>query len=478
MNEIRILSGVDEFTTRQALRGIFEDFGEVELCYLPPTNRRGDEPGCIRFADSDAARKALTACRAGKVRLKSALVRAEYAVEAQDEPPEGRSSPPLPSRRSQISPPPKEKQRPLRPVAAVNGYKDNSTEPQERGALGRRRNGRFPDTGRSRSFSLPYDGPGKGRVQQQSRSRSRQVLSWRRERPDRSLDDAPRLGRRIGKGMSRSRSLRRARSCSRSVSRGRKGKGRWRSYDRERPNGERFREGKGAGKRRSPPRPEDSRRRPQSTDSREDPELEDFIVINRLDRRCAENLRELTPSQQASVIHEGFHVLKPGEKGNCSALVSSRITRVRKGQGKGKSKGKQDHSPRRSAGSEDESAEKKADEDVAIWDPYGDEDGEGKGGDSSDLLLEISNLPKGKNGTAEELMKTLTPTLQMLVSYQPQDGKAVLQAWCEGEAPNNKCLMRLQSETLTRAAVPILDNLSTSGVRLKVVLKGEEKSDA
>mmetsp|Transcript_71876 Transcript_71876/g.191725 ORF Transcript_71876/g.191725 Transcript_71876/m.191725 type:complete len:171 (+) Transcript_71876:50-562(+) len=68
-DSIDIISGLTEGTNRVSLKSVFSQFGEVEVCWVPPPNQRNDAYAFIRFKSKDIAALALQACSEGRVFL-------------------------------------------------------------------------------------------------------------------------------------------------------------------------------------------------------------------------------------------------------------------------------------------------------------------------------------------------------------------------------------------------------------------------
>mmetsp|Transcript_36788 Transcript_36788/g.80391 ORF Transcript_36788/g.80391 Transcript_36788/m.80391 type:complete len:145 (-) Transcript_36788:58-492(-) len=75
-DSIEIVEGLTEYSNRVNLKSVFSQFGEVEVCWVPPPNQRQDVFAFIRFRNRETAATALQACQNGAVFLDGMFVKA------------------------------------------------------------------------------------------------------------------------------------------------------------------------------------------------------------------------------------------------------------------------------------------------------------------------------------------------------------------------------------------------------------------
>jgi len=77
---VNLTEGVNDFTKRVHVKDLFEQFGEVAACWLPPVGHRHAEFGYLKFKRLDAAEKAVRACQKGQVDLWGRSIMVEFRV--------------------------------------------------------------------------------------------------------------------------------------------------------------------------------------------------------------------------------------------------------------------------------------------------------------------------------------------------------------------------------------------------------------
>lgn len=77
---IEITQGITELTARATVKALFEQFGEVATCWLPPRGTRAaeHEKAFIKFTTTYAAERALEACNAKSLQNDGILVQAKW----------------------------------------------------------------------------------------------------------------------------------------------------------------------------------------------------------------------------------------------------------------------------------------------------------------------------------------------------------------------------------------------------------------
>mmetsp|Transcript_98439 Transcript_98439/g.175318 ORF Transcript_98439/g.175318 Transcript_98439/m.175318 type:complete len:646 (-) Transcript_98439:203-2140(-) len=76
--ELEVSDGITEHSSRVALKGVFQNFGDVVSCWVPPVDRRGNDKASVRFANTESAEAAKNACDAGQVFLQGMMVKANW----------------------------------------------------------------------------------------------------------------------------------------------------------------------------------------------------------------------------------------------------------------------------------------------------------------------------------------------------------------------------------------------------------------
>lgn len=76
--ELEVTDGITEHSSRVALKGVFQNFGDVVSCWVPPVDRRGLDAASVRFANTQAAEAAKNACDAGQVFLQGLPVKVAW----------------------------------------------------------------------------------------------------------------------------------------------------------------------------------------------------------------------------------------------------------------------------------------------------------------------------------------------------------------------------------------------------------------
>jgi len=79
---INLTHGVNDFTKRVHVKDLFEQFGEISACWLPPVGHRHQEYGYIKFKREASAQAAVDACNRGQVDLWGRLIGAEIRLGA------------------------------------------------------------------------------------------------------------------------------------------------------------------------------------------------------------------------------------------------------------------------------------------------------------------------------------------------------------------------------------------------------------
>ncbi|CAE8596731.1 unnamed protein product [Polarella glacialis] len=76
--ELEVSEGITEHSSRVALKGVFQNFGDVVSCWIPPVDRRGLDAASVRFANTAAAEAAKVACDGGQVFLQGLPVKVNW----------------------------------------------------------------------------------------------------------------------------------------------------------------------------------------------------------------------------------------------------------------------------------------------------------------------------------------------------------------------------------------------------------------
>ena len=75
---IEITSGITELTNRVGLKQLFSQFGEVDVCWIPPLWERTTEVSYVKFKSADAAADALASMEAGRLTINGPLLAGRY----------------------------------------------------------------------------------------------------------------------------------------------------------------------------------------------------------------------------------------------------------------------------------------------------------------------------------------------------------------------------------------------------------------
>lgn len=76
--ELEVVEGITEHSSRVALKGVFQNFGDVVACWVPPIDRRHCDRASVRFGNAASAEAAKVACDSGQVFLQGLPVRVDY----------------------------------------------------------------------------------------------------------------------------------------------------------------------------------------------------------------------------------------------------------------------------------------------------------------------------------------------------------------------------------------------------------------
>lgn len=76
--ELEVTEGITEHSSRVALKGVFQNFGDVIACWVPPIDRRHLDNASVRFGAAPSAEAAKAACDAGQVFLQGLPVKCEW----------------------------------------------------------------------------------------------------------------------------------------------------------------------------------------------------------------------------------------------------------------------------------------------------------------------------------------------------------------------------------------------------------------
>jgi len=78
--ELEIVDGITEHSSRVALKGVFQNFGDVVACWVPPIDRRHVDKASVRFGNAASAEAAKLACDSGQVFLQGLPVKCDYRM--------------------------------------------------------------------------------------------------------------------------------------------------------------------------------------------------------------------------------------------------------------------------------------------------------------------------------------------------------------------------------------------------------------
>jgi len=76
--ELEVVEGITEHSSRVALKGVFQNFGDVVACWVPPIDRRHVDRASVRFGNTASAEAAKAACDQGQVYLQGLAVKVDY----------------------------------------------------------------------------------------------------------------------------------------------------------------------------------------------------------------------------------------------------------------------------------------------------------------------------------------------------------------------------------------------------------------
>jgi len=76
--ELEVTEGITEHSSRVALKGVFQNFGDVVACWVPPIDRRHVDRASVRFGNAASAEAAKIACDSGQVFLQGLPVKVDY----------------------------------------------------------------------------------------------------------------------------------------------------------------------------------------------------------------------------------------------------------------------------------------------------------------------------------------------------------------------------------------------------------------
>mmetsp|Transcript_147915 Transcript_147915/g.368575 ORF Transcript_147915/g.368575 Transcript_147915/m.368575 type:complete len:654 (+) Transcript_147915:133-2094(+) len=76
--ELEVTEGITEHSSRVALKGVFQNFGDVVACWVPPIDRRAVDRASVRFGNATSAEAAKQACDSGQVFLQGLPVKVDY----------------------------------------------------------------------------------------------------------------------------------------------------------------------------------------------------------------------------------------------------------------------------------------------------------------------------------------------------------------------------------------------------------------
>lgn len=79
---VNVTEGVNDFTKRVHIKDLFEQFGEVAACWLPPVGHRHADYGYVKFKRLQSAEAAVEACRKNQVELWGKRIMAVHRKEA------------------------------------------------------------------------------------------------------------------------------------------------------------------------------------------------------------------------------------------------------------------------------------------------------------------------------------------------------------------------------------------------------------
>mmetsp|Transcript_95991 Transcript_95991/g.275564 ORF Transcript_95991/g.275564 Transcript_95991/m.275564 type:complete len:627 (-) Transcript_95991:154-2034(-) len=78
--ELEVTEGITEHSSRVALKGVFQNFGDVVACWVPPIDRRHVDRASVRFGNAASAEAAKASCDAGQVFLQGLPVKVDFRM--------------------------------------------------------------------------------------------------------------------------------------------------------------------------------------------------------------------------------------------------------------------------------------------------------------------------------------------------------------------------------------------------------------
>ncbi|CAE7235643.1 unnamed protein product [Symbiodinium natans] len=75
-----LVQGITEYSSRIALKMLFQQFGEVTACWIPPLEHRSNERAYVKFGTTKAAQAAFEASQAGQLFLDGVSLKAEWRM--------------------------------------------------------------------------------------------------------------------------------------------------------------------------------------------------------------------------------------------------------------------------------------------------------------------------------------------------------------------------------------------------------------
>jgi len=76
--ELEVAEGITEHSSRVALKGVFQNFGDVVACWVPPIDRRHQDRASVRFGNAQSAEAAKAACDQGQVYLQGMVLKVDW----------------------------------------------------------------------------------------------------------------------------------------------------------------------------------------------------------------------------------------------------------------------------------------------------------------------------------------------------------------------------------------------------------------
>merc|ERR1712232_70719 len=75
---VDVTEGISDYSSRSTLKQLFQQFGEVTACWIPPLDHRGKEPAFVKFGKASPAQTALMACQSGQLFMDGLRVNAQW----------------------------------------------------------------------------------------------------------------------------------------------------------------------------------------------------------------------------------------------------------------------------------------------------------------------------------------------------------------------------------------------------------------